>query len=78
MIDKQQTALYLKKAKESAVETADMIVKMLKNGDDKEEIMQAIKDRYYKGYIKEIYPVDAMNLNLGITINLIEKELVEA
>lgn len=78
LIDKVQTALYLKKAKESAVETADMILKMLKNGDDKEKIIEAIKDRYYKGYIKEIYPIDAMNLNLGITINLIEKELMEA
>ena len=76
LIDKVQTALYLKKAKESAVETADMILKMLKNGDDREKIIEAIKDRYYKGYIKEIYPIDAMNLNLGITINLIEKELM--
>ena len=76
LIDKQQAGFYLKKAKESAIETADMIVEMLKNGDSKEEIAQAIKNKYYKGYIKEIYPIDAMNLNLGITINLIEKELM--
>lgn len=76
LIDKQQAGFYLEKARESAIETADMIVKMLKNGDSKEEIAEAIKNRYYKGYIKEIYPIDAMNLNLGITINLIEKELM--
>ncbi|MBR5586445.1 MAG: MBL fold metallo-hydrolase [Clostridia bacterium] len=76
LIDKEQTKFYLKKAKESAVELADMIVKMLENGDSKEEIAEAIKDKHFNGYIKEVYPIDAMNLNLGITINLIEKELM--
>lgn len=75
LIGKEESAFYLKKAKESAIETADMIVKMLKNGNSKEEIAQAVKDKFYHGYIKEIYPIDAMNLNTGITINLIEREL---
>ncbi|MBR6523405.1 MAG: MBL fold metallo-hydrolase [Clostridia bacterium] len=76
LIGKEQAELYLKKAKESAVATADMIVKMLKGGNDKGEIRQAIKDKFYHGYIKEIYPIDAMNLNVGITIDLIERELI--
>ncbi len=76
LIGKKEVDFYLKKSKESAVSTAEMIVKMLKDGISKEEIAQAIKDKFYHGYIKEIYPIDALNLNIGITINLIEKELI--
>lgn len=76
LIGKEESKFYLKKAKESAIETADTIVQMLKSGSDKEEIRQAIKDKFYHGYIKEIYPIDAMNLNVGITIDLIERELL--
>ena len=77
LIGKEETKFYLKKAKESAESTADMIVKMLGSGTSKDEIAQAIKDKFYHGYIKEIYPIDAMNLNVGITIDLIERELID-
>ncbi|MFA7636949.1 MAG: MBL fold metallo-hydrolase [Monoglobales bacterium] len=76
LIDGEKAKYYLKKARESAVSTADMIVKMLKEGKDKDEIAQSFKERFYRGYVKEIYPIDAMNLNTGITINLLEKELI--
>lgn len=76
LVGKKEAELYLKKGKESAVETADMIVKMLGSGNSKEDIVQAVKDKFYHGYIKEIYPIDAMNLNVGITIDLIKRELL--
>ena len=50
------------------------MVEMLKNKCSKEEVAQMFKDNFYHGYIKEVYPIDAMELNVGITVNLIERE----
>ncbi len=50
---------------------------MLRQGKDKKEIMNFFKDKFYHGYIKTIYPIDAMELNTGIMIDLIERELAE-
>ena len=69
-----KTKFYLAKAMESAVSTANEIASMLKNGKSKEEITGFFKDKFYHGYIKEIYPVDAMELNTGISIELIGRE----
>ncbi len=74
VLDETQTEFYLKKAKTTVVETTEEIVQMFKDKKSKDEIAQFFKDKFYHGYIKEIYPVDAMELNTGITINLIEKE----
>lgn len=68
---------YLKRAKQSAVETAEEVVGLLKNNTPKEEILEMFKKKFYHGYVKEIYPVDAMELNTSITINLLEKELIK-
>ena len=68
---------YLKTAKESAVETAEEIAEMLRQGKDKKEIMLFFKDKFYHGYIKTIYPIDAMELNTGIMIDLIEREIIK-
>jgi len=74
LLDKEKTKFYLKRAKESAVTTAEEIVDMLKNGKDKGEIVEFFKDKFYFGYIKEIYPIDAMELNTGIMIDLLKRE----
>ncbi|MBR5808787.1 MAG: MBL fold metallo-hydrolase [Clostridia bacterium] len=74
LLDCEKTKFYLKRAKESAAKTAEEIVTMLKNGKDKEEISQFFKDKFYFGYIKEIYPIDAMELNTGIMIDLLKRE----
>ncbi len=74
LLDKDMTGVYLKKAKKSAVSNAKEIAEMLKDGKSKEEIAEAFKKKYYHGYVKEIYPVDAMELNTGIMIDLIKKE----
>lgn len=76
LIDKETTKLYLKKARESAVEVAEKITSMLKENTSKEKISNWFMDRFYNGYIKDIYPIDAIKLNTGITIDLIERELV--
>ncbi len=66
--------LYLKKARASAVEAAEKIAAMLRAGQPKEEIVAWFKDRYYHGYVRTIYPIDAMELNTGIMIDLVKRE----
>ncbi len=75
LLDKEKTKLYLTHAKKSAQETFEEIAKMLKAGKTKEECVEFFKDKFYKGYIKTIYPIDAMMLNTSITVNLIAKEI---
>ena len=40
-------------------------------GASKAQITEWFKGEFYNDYIKEIYPVDAMELNTGIMIDLI-------
>ena len=75
LLDKAETQFYLKRAKESAVATADEIVGMLRIGKTKAEIIEYFKDKFYHGYVREIYPIAAMELNTGITVDLLEREL---
>lgn len=77
ILGKEETVFYLKKAKETAEETANEIADRIREGKTKEEIAEWFKDKFYHGYIKEIYPVDAMELNTGIMIDLIKRELCE-
>lgn len=74
LLDKAQTAAYLQTAMTSAVETAEEILCRLRAGWDKTAILSFFKDKFYHGYIRTIYPVDAMELNTGITIDLLERE----
>lgn len=74
LLDKDETKLYLKRAKLSAIETAREITDMLRSEKAKEDIALAFKNKFYHGYIKEIYPIDAMELNTGIMIDLLKKE----
>jgi len=76
-MDKEKTAYYLGHAKESAVATAEGIADILKNGGTKEEAFKWFSDRFYHGYIRDIYPIDAMELNTGITVDLINRELIQ-
>lgn len=74
VLDEEKTKIYLEKAKPTLIETTEKMVEMLKNKCSKEEVAQMFKDKFYHGYIAEVYPIDAMELNIGITINLIERE----
>ena len=77
LLNKEKTALYLRSAKASAVSTAEDIVGILKNGGTDGDAIRYFKDRFYHGYIKEIYPIDAMELNTSITVGLLRKELMK-
>jgi len=47
---------------------------MLKNNKSKEEIIEFFKEKFYHGYVKEIYPIDAMELNTSIMIDLLKRD----
>lgn len=74
LLDKEQTARYLKLARKAAVDTAAFIKAELRKGSGNREIIEKMKERFYYGYIKTIYPINAMELNSDIMINLIKKE----
>lgn len=70
-----ETARYLKNGRERTVEFAGKIVELLRSGGTREDAAELFRQTFYHGYIRDIYPPDAMNLNTGIMIGLIEKEL---
>ena len=74
VLEGETAKFYLRKAKETAVETAKEITDMLKCGKSKEEAGAFFENKFYHGYIKKIYPIDAMKLNTGITIDLLARE----
>ncbi len=76
LLSEEETRFYLEQAKRNATETANEILEALKSGKNKPEILAAFKEKYYTPQVQEIYPIDAMELNTNIMINLIEKELV--
>ena len=77
LLSGDDTKKYLSLGKLNAQETATEIADILKNGGTKKDAFDFFKDKYYHGYIKEVYPEDAMALNTEIMVNLISNELVE-
>ena len=73
----EKAKFYLERAKISATETTDEIIDMIKGGKSKEEIIEYFKNKFYRGYVITIYPIDAMELNTSIMIDLINREIVE-
>lgn len=76
LVSGEKAKWYLNTARRSAVDTAETIAAMLKSGKTKEDALNFVKDRFYHGSVKTIYPPDAMVMNTNIMIDLIEKELL--
>ena len=76
MLGTEDTKKYLLQCRPSAEHTAEYIVNILKGGGSPEDALEFFRETYYHGYIKEIYPVDAMELNTNIMIKLIQNELM--
>lgn len=74
LLEGDEAKKYLTRARISARETADEVIALLKMGKTKEEILEFFKNKFYNGYIKDVYPKDAMELNTNITIDLIKRE----
>ncbi len=67
---------YLARAEERAREVAAVVKNMLLEGHTQAEICAWFEDTFWHGYVREIYPVDAMRLNTGITVRLLSRELL--
>ena len=76
LLDQAQTEFFLGNMRSAAQNTADHFLDSIKNGLSDEQIIEQYKQKYWHGYIKEIYPEDAMTLNTSIMIRLIKKELL--
>jgi len=76
LLNAEDTQHYLSTARRSAVETAEAIALILRHGGTKAEAAQYFKDTFYHGAVKTLYPIDAMELNTRIMVDLIERELV--
>ena len=75
ILDKEQAKAYVVNAEKNAKEVALTISNMAKRGCGKSEIFDYFKEKFYHGYVESIYPVDAMEMNTNIMIDLIKKEL---
>lgn len=75
ILNEEQTKYFLDHMKSASEETAQQILDCLKSGKAEEEILRMIKEKFWHGYIQEIYPEDAVNLNTSIMIQLIKKEI---
>lgn len=71
---KEEALQYLREARVAAVETKEFICGHLRKGKTNSEIIEMMKERFWHGYIRTIYPVDAMELNSNIMIELIRRE----
>lgn len=64
---------FLLESRRSAVSTAEGIAEILQNSGSEQDAFLYFKDRFYHGYVKDTYPIDAMELNTGIMVNMIRK-----
>ena len=77
ILNEEDSKQFLCDAKISATNTANEILKILRDGGNEKDAFSFVRDTFYHGYVKEIYPVDAMELNTSIMVNLVKKELME-
>ena len=76
ILNEEQTKYFLDNMKSASENAAHNILKSLKDGKSSDEIISDFKAEFWHGYIKEIYPEDAIDLNTSIMIELIRKELM--
>lgn len=76
LVDRERKDFYLSNGKKSAVETAAAIIEILKNGGSHRDAERYFREKFYRGNVPAIYPEDAMELNTGIMVKLLEKELL--
>lgn len=76
LLDKSQAEYFFGNMKSAAQNTANEILYSIKKGFSDDEIIEQFKAKYWHGYIKKIYPEDAITLNTSIMIRLIKNELL--
>ena len=76
LLDKAETEFYLSGAEEALTEAVMGIRDILAAGGTHEAAIEYFREKYYTGSILRSYPPDAFLLNTGITVNLVERELL--
>ena len=74
LLNAEETKKYFSVAKKNAIDTANEIAVLLRSGKSKDDAVEYFKNKYYKGKVKEVYPIDAMELNTNIMVDLIKLE----
>lgn len=77
LLSKEQTRFFLDNMKKASEKAAFEILESIKRGESSEAIVAQFKEKYWHGYIKEIYPEDAVNLNTSIMTELVRRELMK-
>lgn len=75
LLTEEKTAFYLQNCREAAVSAAEAILGILQRGGSEEEAVSWFRAAFYREGIPPIYPEDAMLLNTGILVSLLNKEL---
>lgn len=75
ILNAEETKLYLDISEHTIVEVVNDIKNILQSGGSKEDAVNYYKNRFFRGYVKTIYPLPALDLNTRIMVDLIEKEL---
>ena len=75
LLDHDETAFYLQNSRKSAVETAEEILEVLKNGGSHDDAVAYFKHKFYRGNVPAIYPIDAMMVNTNHLVSTVEREL---
>lgn len=75
LLPREKTEWFLKTARENAIDTAESIAVIVKQGGTVEDAVRFFREKYYHGNVKTIYPKDALEMNTHIMVNLIAKEL---
>lgn len=75
LIGRDEAKKFLTESEKVTRDTAERIKNILENGGSSEDAIADFKERFYKGNVKIIYPVDAFNLNTSITVELVRREL---
>ena len=75
LLSEEQTCFYLSNAKRCAQEACEFFSERIRAGKTDEEIVEDFRAHYWHGYIRDIYPTDAMALNTTIMAGLIRREM---
>ena len=76
LLNEAQTKYFLDNMRSAVQNIAENFLDSIKSGLSDEDIIKQFKEKYWHGYIKKIYPEDAMTLNTSIMIRLIKNELL--
>lgn len=74
LIEGDTARLYLEKAYSTTKSMTEDFVGLLREGASNEDILEEFKKRFYRGFVTEAYPIDAMTLNVGIMTDLLRCE----